>query len=411
MKKRYMLIPGLALIGMLVFGGTVYFISGHNNHNTSIVESSDTANQFVGDLKQSLATGDIGKVGEVIKSEFGQDLSNEYIASLCSYFKDNSKLNNFCNGLCGQISSLSNVSKPYKGSLFYLDKNDDKLIVKVREGNVKVLVKGDDAVLTVDGTNVPFMDNTASFKSLPKNLKLVATIEEFKDEHSLDMIDYFCKHNRVMSDTDEISTIMFKKGYGEKLTVTTNIPKAEIVVNGKVLSRTIQSEQGEEVYGLRKGDQIRLRNEEGDMSTMFLVDGLQHSVNLVFGSNKVEGKQVMGLPQDTYNAVVKNTNTFLNSVSASVESKDPMKIDNFVEPEFKDKMKEQINMFLGSYESTRFSDVQINTVEQRNGYYVVNLNTNLDTAQGELAESKPKVVQINITSSGRVAYFNIQDRV
>lgn len=411
MKKRYTLIPGLAIIAMIGFGGTVYFVSGHSSSPSAVVESSDKANQFITDLKQSLGTGSIGKLQDKMKSELGQDLDRVYLETLCTYFQDTTKLDKFTNALYSQVASLGSGSKPYKGSLFYLDRNEEGLIVKVHEGNVKVLVKADNATLNVDSTNMPLMNNTANFKSLPKNLKLSAKVDEFKDEHSLDMIDYFCNHNKIMSDTNEISTIMFKTGYGEKLRITTNIPKAEIVVNGKVISKNIQSEHGEEICGLRKGDQVRLRNEQGDMSTMFIVDGLQHSTELVFGSSELKGKQVMGLPQDSYNAVVKNTENFLNTISASVVEKDPMKIDSLVESGFRDKMKEQINILLNNYQSVKFSNIQISTIEQRNGYYVVNINSNLDIIQGELSESKPKVIQINITSSGEVAYFDMQDKV
>lgn len=412
MKKRYMIIPGLALIGMLTFGGTYYFLSNHHSAKTSaIVDSSGELSDFTDELRQALGSGSVGTVSSLMKNEFGQSLDREYVKTLCTYFEGStSKVDKFMGAINGQSSSLGESVEPYKGSAFYLDRVDDELVLKVKQIDVKVLVKADKAKLTVNGESMPLMDNNATFTSLPKPLKMVATVDEFTDKQTLDLIDYFIANNKVKHEAAPASFIMFKKGYGEKVDVTTNVPKAQIFVNGKDTGKAIESERGTTVDGLRKGDVIRLMNENGDMSTVFTVDCLQHDVKLEFNTNQPQEKQVMGLADSTYKAVSENTNNFLGKITECISSKDVMKIDNYVEPSYAAKLKEDLSLFANNLDSGTFSDVKVNTVEDRNGYYVVDVAATFDTKQGEYQEHKPKTIQLNITESGQVAFFSMNDR-
>lgn len=411
MKRRYILIPSLALIGMLTFGGTVYFLAGPHATSNAIVDSSEHVTDFIDEVKQALGTGNISELNKYIKDEFGQNLSQDYLNSLCKYFKDNSeKLNKFTSALNGQSTSLGESTKPYSGSLFYLDKVNGDLVIKVRQGEVNVTVKANKPSLKVDGQSIPLLDRTATFNSLPKKLEMEASSGEFKDKQSLDMIEYFTEHNRDRSKDLTVRQIMFKKGYGLRVNVRTNIPKAQVLINNEPTETIIEGENGEMVNGLHKGDIIRLKDDKDNMSTVFTVDDITHDVTLEFTEQQPKGKQVMGLPKDTYSVINENTVSFLNKISSCVSAQDPIQIENFVVDTYSSQLKEQIQMLIGRWSSTTFSDININNIEDRNGYYVVDLVANVINSQGTYQESKPMNIQINIDDSGKVAYFAMNPR-
>lgn len=411
MKRRYILIPSLALIGMLTFGGTVYFLAGPHTTSNAIVDSSGQVTDFIDEVKQNLGVGNISELSNHMKNEFGQNLSQDYLGCLCKYFKDDSdKLNKFTGALYSQSSSLGGSTKPYVGSLFYLDKVNGELTIKVREAEINVVVKANKPKLKVDGEPIELKDRSVTFKSLPKKLELEASSGEFKDKQSLDMIEYFTEHNKDRSKQLTIKQSMFKKGYGIRVNVRTNIPKAHVLVNNELTETIIENTNGETVNGLHKGDIIRLQDEESNMSTVFTVDDITHDVTLEFTAEQPKGKQVMGLPKETYTTITENITSFLNKISSCVTAQDPTQVENFVVDSYLSQLKEQIQMLIGRWTSTTFNDIVINNIEDRNGYYVVDINANVTNAQGTYQETKAMSIQINIDDSGKVAYFAMNPR-
>lgn len=371
---------------------------------------TDTIYKFLDELGTAIADKDISKLNAMMVGD-GLEINKEDLQQFVEPFASNNKIKEFIMTLKDQTIGYLE-GEPSKDLFFYLDDRDSKLKVVVNAIELELLVRSETEEITVTinetkekTVKIPKDSNTAVISGLmPCNMKIDASIKEYKDTINVNTIKYFINPETRKGSELTIRELIFKRGAGVRAVIHTNGDGAKLFINGKETDIILSSSESTIVDQLKLGDTLRA-NLDGEMSNDFKLREGEFTAELNF---KPKEELRFGLPKLIIDNLETHTTNFLNSLVNGVSSKDASQVLGQIEPHSQTDAMTKMNRLVSSYSSILFTGVSITNVVQQGEYYDVYVNVTVDGIDlfgGSVLA--PGSIVIRMGANGLVNNFNI----
>lgn len=381
--------------------------------NVGATEQEENVYKVVNALGEALKEGDIGAVRDImISSDNNQPITSEEAKSLVDYFERNEKqLIPFISKIKNQTDAfLDEDEKARKHRVanlyYYIGEHNGKVAIMVQHGGINVLVRTDEKVdIKANGTEMEVNERRVEIPNVfPSEVVIEGSYEDYKDTLSLDFIEMYLKgnHDGLMA-----RGILFKKGAGKSVIVTTNAPEATLYINGEKTDKIVKADEGLVVDGLKPEDKIRLQY-KGKMSSEEKVDEGNKNIYLEFKLEEFETR--FNLPKKLIDGLERRASNFFNAITNGVSSQNPgvLAIEVDSNPEVQGKASSTMQELTQRYNSLLFSDLEVVNAEQSGDSVTLTLDFNFDSIdKAGTAGIQHDDAWVKFNSNGQIVDFSM----
>ncbi|WP_460376522.1 TcaA second domain-containing protein, partial [Paraclostridium bifermentans] len=384
-----------------------------SNMNVGATEQEENVYKIVDTLGEALRSGDTSTVTDVLVSaDNNQPVTEDEAESLVDYFERNqAMLTPFISKIKTQTNAfLDEDTKARKNRVsnlyYYIGEYKGKVAIMVHHAEINAVVKTDEKVkVKANGTDLSIKERRVEIPNVfPSEVVIEGTFAEEKDTLTFDFIKLFLDGNH---DGFVARGILFKRGAGKSLVISTNAPEADVYVNGEKIHKTVKSGEDLNLDGLKPDDKVRLQY-KGKMSSEEKVGDGNRRVSLEFKLEEFETR--FNLPKKLVDGLEGRASNFFNAITNGVSTQNAGALAIAVDgnPGVQQKASTVMQELTQRYNSLLFSDLEVVNAVQGGDGVTLTVDFNFDSIdKAGTAGMQKDDAWVKFNTNGQVIDFGL----